>query len=143
MNTKMFHGHYLPHDYKNIIMAHKIEMNNIIAAGTLQRPYKKRRNGWGHGGSWGKKRRHERKPKLWNFFQSCGLLDQDKVMRMSDGELAEGAVDVMRYASHDLSNHARGFCEGMAQAGRGTVELGKCACGIVKCTFNLISSIFD
>ena len=133
---------YGAHDYKNLIIAHKIEMNNIIAAGTLQRPYKKHRNGWGHGG-WGKKRRRERKPELWNFCQTCGLLDQDKVMRMSDGELVEGAVDVMRYASHDFSNRARGFCEGMAQAGRGTVELGKCACGLVKSAYNLVSSILD
>lgn len=51
---------------------------------------------------------HERKPELLRFCQSCGILDQQKVMRMSNGQLAEGAVDVMRHSSRNLGRHATG-----------------------------------
>lgn len=53
-------------------------------------------------------RRRERKPELLTYCRSFGLMDREKVMRMSNGQLAEGAVDVMRYSSRNLGRHATG-----------------------------------
>lgn len=59
---------------------------------------------------------YERKPKLLRFCQSCGMLDQRKVARMSNGQLAEGAVDVIRYSSKKMCGHLEGAAKGFGGA---------------------------
>jgi len=95
-----------------------------------------RRNRRWHNGK-GAVCRHK-KPALLSFYQSCGLLDQHKVMRMSDEQFLKGTADVMRYTSHDVARNVRDIGHGVAKIGHCSVELGKRACGMV---FGAISSI--
>lgn len=65
------------------------------------------------------KHRHkqsERKPELLRYCQSCGILDQHKVAHMSNGQLAEGAVDVIRYSSKKMCSHVEGAAKGFGGA---------------------------
>lgn len=80
------------------------------------------------------KLRHEHKPKLLRFCQSCGMLDQDKVMRMSDGQLARELSCVADYANKRTMNDIRGIGHGLAKIGRGV-------CGMVSSAFGMVSSV--
>lgn len=66
----------------------------------------------------------ERKPKLYRFCASGGLLDQDVASGMTDRELCDGFVDVGSYAmkgigrtagrlADDLGRHAKGFADNL------------------------------
>ena len=64
----------------------------------------KRRGGDGHG----------KPPKLFRFCASCGIMDQDVAYGMSDGEMLDGAVDVVKYSAHGLSRCAGRFARGVS-----------------------------
>lgn len=71
---------------------------------------------WSHGH--GSRKTGPREPKLLRFCKSCGILDQDKVMRMSDGEIVDGLLDVERHVRHDMARHASGMCHDLCCCGR-------------------------
>ena len=76
---------------------------------------------------WGKGRRHhrrgEKKPELLRFCASFGLLDRDKVYRMSDGELAKGACDLVRYGAKGFSRSASNMVGHASQCASGICDL--------------------
>ena len=87
--------------------------------------------------------RHERKPKLWRYAKTFGLVDSDKVLRMDDGEIAAEALNVMDYAARDVGKSIKGI-------GNNAVELAGSVAGIaglaVKAAYGLgrmVMSIFN
>lgn len=75
--------------------------------------------------------RKERQPELLRYCRSCGILDQRKVMNMSNGQIAEGAVEVLQYSINDLGQCAKAsfkggekMMHGLMQIGRGLFDLG-------------------
>lgn len=109
--------------YGNVAIAGGVTINNITNVTNVQvnghRPYKR----WAYGGKkTHSKPRHlkhrEHKPELLRFCGSCGILDADKARRRIDnGTFAEGTVDVLRYANHDLSKNVRGIAQGIGLIG--------------------------
>ena len=60
----------------------------------------------------------ERKPRLLRYCGSCGILDQDKVMRMSDDEIISGLLQVGNYVSQDVKHNVNSICRGLGGIGR-------------------------
>ena len=103
--------------------------NNVMNVTNIEyKAHKRRRrhNGWGHG-------RKDRKPKLYRFCASGGLLDQDKVMRMSDGEVIGGLLENHNYAARNLSRDVGDICE----SGAGVVR------GVFRGAFRVVEFIAD
>ena len=103
--------------------------NNITNVTNIEYKAHKHRshhNGWGHG-------RKDRKPKLYRFCASGGLLDQDKVMRMSDGELIGGILEANKYAAGNLAGDVGKICKG----GAGVVH------GVFRGAFRVVEFIAD
>lgn len=63
--------------------------------------------------------RREEKPELLRFCESCGILDQDKVMRMSYGQIVDGVFDVGRHVNRDVARNVKGICGGLGKMGQG------------------------
>ena len=76
----------------------------------------------------------ERKPELLRFCGSCGILDQDKVMRMSDEQIVDGVFDVGRYVSRDVATNVEGICGGLSTMGHGVA-------GVVHGLFSAVRAI--
>ena len=72
-------------------------------------------------------RPHERKPELLRYCGSLGLLDGDKVARMSDDQFLDGALDVCSYAARGMGNDIHNMGQGISQMAEGVVGLGRCA----------------
>ena len=95
-----------------------------------------------HGNIGSRRRRHarnglqrrEEKPELLRFCESCGILDQDKVMRMSDEQIVDGVFDVGRHVSRDVARNVKGICGGICTMGHGVV-------GVVHGLFSVARSI--
>lgn len=78
----------------------------------------------------------ERKPELLRFCGSCGILDQDKAMRMSDEEFVDGLIDVGRYASMDATRNIGTICSGLGSIGSGVVGAVRCLVGAARSIFS-------
>lgn len=88
----------------------------------------------GHGGFWKKRNRKARnwggrKPKLFRFCASAGLLDSDKVARMSNGEVCKEAANVVRYGARGIAScagrMARSVAGGAKAFAGGVVEIAE------------------
>lgn len=114
-------------NYTNYIQTTNVTNVAIASAGHAPRRRKHaRRNQQGY----------ERKPELLRFCGSCGILDQDKVMRMSDEEFVDGLVDVGRYASMDATRNIGTICSGLGSIGNGVVGAVRCLVGAARSIFS-------
>ena len=129
MNAKR-NCHYHSYDYNgNITINNITNITNVTGIKNFsgRRPWNKHHNKASHknGGY------HKREPKLMRFCKSFGILDQDKVMRMSDGEIVDGLLGVERHVRHDMARHASGMCHDLYCCGKGIVGVAKGLFGIV------------
>lgn len=94
-----------------------IHTTNVINVTIMQSPGNigSRRRGYARRNTQGRKER----PELLRFCESCGILDQDKVMRMSDGQIVDGVFDVGRHVSRDVARNVKGICGGIGKMGQG------------------------
>lgn len=124
--------YYDTYDNRQVIAAENITINNItniayLPTGTAyskhhRHPHRKRRD------------KIERKPDLLPFYTSCGIVDRDKVMRISDEELFKGTSDVVGYAVRDVGRNMRG-------AGKSIAQMGGCMCDLVGNLFGMVSEL--
>ena len=134
--------HHLGYDcYGNVAIAGGVTINNITnvtnvtnVANVVQANGCRSRKRWGGHYRPERKERPERKPELYKFFASCGILDHDKAVRHIDnGTFAGETVQCLGYASRDLSRNVKGI-------GRGIGQIGHAVGGLIGSVFGLVSS---
>ena len=118
--------------YENMIVGGDVIINNIthVSNITYVPNASKQHRGRRH------HERIERKPELLRFYQSCGLLGQDKVMRMSDRQLVYGTAAVLGYAGRQLGCNFGGI-------GSGVVKMSRGVGGVVKSVFGMITTLLE
>lgn len=128
--------------YGNCVRGGNITINNVTHVTHVTHVHNTQVNhvprDWGRPSGkkrWDGKRRGKgdglgRKPELWRFVASCGLLDQDKFARMSEPEMVAGIADVMRYNTKRAGECIEGLEEGTATIFRGIGKVFKGICDI-------------
>lgn len=125
--------HHLGYDcYGNVAIAGGVTINNITNVTNVTNVVQangmngcwSRKHWKGHYRKPGRNERPERKPELYKFFASCGILDHDKAVRHIDnGTFAGETVQCLGYASRDLSRNVRGIGHGIGQIGHAVGSL--------------------
>ena len=91
-------------------------------------------------GSWNPNKRHkhikhrrrgERPPELFRFCASCGIIDHDKVSRMSSGQVCEEATKVLGYTTRNLGRSVGNLVSNAGGFVKNLVCLGGAAVGAV------------
>ena len=127
-------GNYMPNG--NVTVNNITNITNVahVSGACGHRPFKRHDSPHRHD----RKRLEnggDKKPKLLHFYQTCGMCDQDKASRMSEGEFVDETFKVAGYGVQCVKDRARGVGNGVTKMASGVGQM-------VGSTFRFIASFF-
>lgn len=131
--------------YGNVAIAGGVTINNItnvthvnVLQANGRATKLKHRSDGGHNRDRIAPRKHtERKPALFRFVASCGVIDQDKaVQHLDNGTFGREMLNCLSYTSRDLSHNAQGI-------GRGVCQIGRAVGTAIGSVFGLVAKVLE
>ena len=106
-----------------------INVTNITNVTNVSYRYSPHKSRKGHKKFHKKFHGHGKRPKLYKYCSSCGLLDSDLISKMSSEEICSESVNVAAYAASELCSDIGDICRSGVKAVGGVFKMG---CGIAK-----------